>query len=105
MKRKKIPQKKAIRIKCRLCGEIIKSTKWRRHLIDCHKVGDNPRRRDFFIGINVDISKAQREWYNPDRQPKSESKKQSDCPCGTVIAGPPRVRIIYNPIFSNKKKF
>ena len=55
-------------IKCRLCGKIVSVTRWRKHLIKCHNVGDNPRRRDFFIGCKQDLEKAQREWYNPDKK-------------------------------------
>lgn len=99
--KKKARQKKIPDIKCRLCGETIQLTKWRKHLEYCHNVGDNPRMRDFYIGSKSDLDKAQREWYNP----KKKSKIQSDCPCGTVIGGPPKVKIIYNSIFSNRKKF
>ena len=99
--KKKHNQKKAPNVKCRLCGEIMKITKWRKHLEYFHNVGLSPRMKDFFIGCNTDLETAQKQWYNPDKREKAPI----DYPCGTIVNGPPKVKIIYNPIFSNRKKF
>lgn len=65
---KSFKRNKPSEIKCRLCGVIVSVTKWRKHLMKCHNVGDNPRRRDYFIGCKQDLEKAQREWYNPNKK-------------------------------------
>lgn len=85
--------------KCRLCGAIIKPSEWKYHLICSHNVGESPKFHQFFIGIDSDIHAAQKKWYNPG------SPILHNIPCGTKINGGPEARIVYNAIFSNKKKF
>lgn len=104
MKSKKFKKSKQPQIpdvKCRLCGEIIKVTKWRKHLEWCHKVGEKPKLRDFYVGCNVDLEKAQREWFNPNKV----QHEPTGLRCGTVVDGPPKIKIIYNSTFSSRKKF
>lgn len=95
----KLKENKAPNVKCRLCGDIIKITRWRRHLALIHHTGKDAIFRDFFIKPSADIDKAQKQWYNPDpSNPRS-------VPCGTKINGGPKPKVIFNAAFSNRKKF
>lgn len=95
---KKKREEKAPNIKCRLCGEVIKITKWRSHLSSVHNVGKDITFRDFFISPETDVNKAQRQWFNP-------TSYSPNPPCGTKINGGPDAKVIFNAIFSNRKKF
>lgn len=90
---------KASDIKCRLCGAIIKLPQWREHLKCCHKVGESPKFQDFFIKPNNNIYAAQKKWYNPSPSILSNTS------CGTKVNGGPKAKIIFNSVFSNRKKF
>lgn len=102
-KRKICYTKPAPHVKCRLCGQIIKITKWRKHLERFHDISGNPKVKDFFISVHSDLKKAQKEWYNPNLP--ILSKQIDKYVCGTKINGGPKVKIIYNNIFSNRRKF
>lgn len=86
-------------VKCRLCGEIIRSSEWRFHLRFLHNISKSPRFHDFFIGKDMDTYTAQKRWYN------SDSISARTIPCGTKINGGPKAKVIFNPVFSNKRKF
>lgn len=90
---------KSPNIKCRLCGAIIKLPTWRWHLKHCHKVGESPEFKQFFIKPNADINTVQKKWYN------TGSSNSNSVICGTKINGEPKVKVIFNPVFSNRKKF
>ena len=85
--------------KCRLCGNIIKSSEWIYHLTCSHNVGESPQFHQFFISIDTDIYAAQKKWYN------SDSSISHNIPCGTKINGGPEAKVIFNSVFSNRKKF
>lgn len=85
------------KIKCRLCGQVISLTNWEYHLRARHGLKNELRIKDFYINITSSILVANKSWYNP--------QVKEDLPCGTIVNGPPKVRIIYNSIFSNRKKF
>jgi len=90
--------------KCRLCGAIIKITKWKKHLAVFHKVGNDPRFRDFFIHPNADLQKARKQWYDPDR--KTKESTISGFKCGDKPNKYlPKVKIIYNAVCSNRRKY
>lgn len=85
--------------KCRLCGTIIKSSEWKYHLICLHNVGESPKFHQFFIDVDANIHAAQKKWYNPD------SSISHSVSCGTKINGGPKVKVIFNSVFSSRKKF
>lgn len=95
----KLKEDKAPNVKCRLCGDIIKVTRWRSHLLLIHHTGKDVVFRDFFIKPDADINKAQRQWYN------LSPLNPHNIPCGTKINGGPEAKIIFNAVFSNRKKF
>lgn len=90
---------KAPDTKCRLCGAVIKLPQWRRHLKYCHKVGESSEFKHFFIKPNANIHTIQKKWYN------SGPSIPHSVPCGTKINGGPEAKVIFNSVFSNKKKF
>lgn len=47
-KKNKHPQKKAPFFKCKLCGELIKVTRWRKHLVINHHIGKLIKYQDYF---------------------------------------------------------
>lgn len=86
-------------VKCRLCGVIIKPSEWKQHLICSHNVGESPKFNHFFISADADVHAAQRKWYN------SCSPISHNVTCGTKINGGPKVKVIFNSVFSSRKKF
>ncbi len=85
--------------KCRLCGAIIKPSEWKYHLTCSHNVGESPQFHQFFISVDTDIHAAQKKWYS------SGSSISYNVPCGTKINGGPKAKVIFNSVFSNRKKF
>lgn len=85
--------------KCRLCGTIIQPSEWKYHLICSHNVGESPLFHQFFIGVDTDVHAAQKKRYN------SSSSISCRVLCGTKINGGPDAKVIFNAIFSNRKKF
>lgn len=49
MAKKKCDPKPAPLVKCLICGETLKVTKWRKHLARFHDEVDDPNFRDFFV--------------------------------------------------------
>lgn len=96
---RKLRDNKAPNTKCRLCGEIIKITQWRSHLTFAHHSDKDVEFRDFFVRPNIDVKKANNQWYNPD------SSNSSIALCGTKVNGGPEARVIFNATFSNRRKF
>lgn len=90
---------KAPDVRCRLCDAVIKLPKWKKHLKYCHKVGESPDFKSFFINPNIDTHAAQRKWYN------SGSSISNSATCGTKINGGPEAKVIFNATFSNRRKF
>lgn len=85
------------KVKCRLCDQIISLTDWEYHLRVRHGLKNELRFKDFYIDKNSSTQIANKSWYNP--------QANEDLPCGTVVNGPPPIKIIYNSIFSSRKKF
>ncbi len=85
------------KIKCRLCNQIISLMNWEYHLRVKHGFRNEVRLKDFYISTTASAEIANRNWYNP--------QTEKDLPCGTIVTGPPPIKIIYNPIFSSRKKF
>lgn len=85
------------KIKCRLCGKIISKKDWEYHLRKEHHLKNELKVQDFYVGIETSLEAANKKWYDP------QEKKAPTC--GTVISGPPKAKIIYNPILSNRRKF
>lgn len=85
------------KIKCRLCDQVITLTDWEYHLRVKHGLKNDLRLKDFYIGQDSSTQIANKLWYNP--------QSNEDLPCGTIVNGPPPIKIIYNSIFSSRKKF
>lgn len=87
------------KVKCRFCGGIVRYADCLYHLRQHHDIiTEYVKIRDYFVSNYVDVERVNRQWYNPGAS--------CDGPvCGSVVNGPPKVRIIYNSIFSNRKKF
>lgn len=86
--------------KCRLCGQIVNALEWKWHLMFHHKQGFKVRFRDYYIECNGDLDRANRLWY------KEGKPVESDFPtCGAVINGAPKIKIMYNAVCSNRKKY
>lgn len=94
--------KKKYDVKCRLCGAVIKGSDWKWHLAKSHKVEEFPKYKDYFVKSHCDIEKAQNKWYNPNKPLYEET---TGWQCGTIVNGPPKITIIYNAAFSQRKKF
>lgn len=89
------------RCKCRICSTIVDSLSWRGHLAKRHNIGENWKFSDFYISANTSTESANRQWYNPQ---KKIPLIESDWKCGEVVNGPPKVKIIYNALCTNRNK-
>lgn len=85
------------KIKCRLCDQVITLTDWEYHLRVKHGLKNDLRLKEFYIGQDSSTQIANKSWYNP--------QSNENLPCGTIVNGPPPIKIIYNSIFSSRKKF
>lgn len=92
---------------CTLCGEWVPYTQKHKHLAQIHDI-DRDETRQYFKTVNeiriqkrdAAIGKQMREQYERNRLiDKSETYT-----CGETVAGPPFVRIIYNPVGTNRRK-
>lgn len=86
------------KVKCRFCGSIVASVDCYYHLRKNHDITKYVNINDYFVSDSVDIERVNRQWYNP-------GASCEELVCGTVVNGPPKVKIIYNSLFSNRKKF
>lgn len=92
---------------CTLCGEWVPYTQKRKHLAKNHdlEVEDT---RQYFMTIkdiriqkrDAVIGKQMREQYE-----KNQLTDRSETyTCGETVSGPPFVRIVYNPVGTNRRK-
>lgn len=85
--------------KCRICGEIIKITKWRKHLALVHDIVANPCFKDYFVKPNALPWKIDKRWHDQNR-PAEDSNKPH---CGAKIGMESKwTKIIYNPVFTKR---
>lgn len=90
--------KKKETCKCRLCSKVISEQEWRSHLANIHGIGKNWRFRDYFINPKEVIRQIPSKVYEP------PVKAESDWKCGDVLNGPPRIKIVFNALCTNRRK-
>lgn len=95
------------RLCCTLCGEWIQYPHKRKHLAKNHDLVVEDTRIYFKTIKEIrtqkrdeEIGKQMREQYEKNRL----IDKSDSYTCGETVSGPPFVRIIYNPVGTNRRK-
>lgn len=94
-----------VRLKCSLCGKLVHEHDLKFHLKIMHGKHKVENPRAFFL-TKTEVLKARSERiHNQIQKATTRSHLAPDnIPCGTVINGAPPVKIIYNPVATNRKR-
>lgn len=92
---------------CSLCGEWIPYTQKRKHLAKNHDLVVEDTRQYFKTVKDIRIQKRDAEIGKQMREQYEKNlliDKSETYTCGETVSGPPFVRIIYNPVGTNRRK-
>lgn len=82
--------------RCAICGASVSIAKFRKHLEDTHELNEVVSLSDYFMK-NHYKSEAHESWYRP-------NEVKPDYACGSTVHGAPFVKIVYNPVATNRRR-